>query len=211
MGAVTAPTTPLRPRPAWREPRFLLGLLLVVISVAGVLALVAAADRTEQAFAVRHAVAAGDQLGMHDVRAVRVRLGGADAAYLTSAPPPGTVVTHTIGRGELVPLAALAAASTLQATSVVIAVDRALPAAVEAGASVDVWAAAANDAGAGAARFEAPQVLVPGATVVRVDRDTTLGAGGNVAVEVRVPKSAAAGLLAAISNRAAITLLPAGG
>jgi hypothetical protein len=40
-----------RPRPAWREPRFLLGIVLVVASVAGVAGLLAASDRTAVVFA----------------------------------------------------------------------------------------------------------------------------------------------------------------
>jgi len=208
---VTAPIPRPRPRPTWREPRFLLGLLLVVVAVVGVAGLVTAADHSCEAFAARHVVAAGDPLEPSDLRAVRVRLGSASAAYLTSAPRRGTVVTRTIGRGELLPLGALATAASRSETSVVVAAAGALPAAIDVGATVDVWAAAANTDGVGAAKFDAPEVLIPGATVVRVEHDSGLGAGGGAGVEVRVPTSSAAALLAAIANGAAITLLPAGG
>ncbi|MCL2794601.1 MAG: SAF domain-containing protein [Microbacteriaceae bacterium] len=208
---MTAPAVPLRPRPMWREPRFLLGLLLVIASVAGVAGLLAASERTVQVFAARHALAAGDEVTAADLVGVRVRLGAAQAAYLSSAPEADTVVTRTIAAGELVPVGALGAASAQRQTSVMIAVGGELPASVTAGAAVDVWAAAASGAvGAGAPKFAAPEVLVPRATVVRVVRDTGLGATGGIAVEVRVPKDATAGLLEAIANGSAITLLPAG-
>lgn len=195
----------------WREPRFLLGLLLVIASVAGVAGLLAASERTVQVFAARHALAAGDEVTAVDLVGVRVRLGAAQAAYLSSAPEADTVVTRTIAAGELVPVGALGAASAQRQTSVMIAVGGELPASVTAGAAVDVWAAAASGAvGAGAPKFAAPEVLVPRATVVRVVRDTGLGATGGIAVEVRVPKDATAGLLEAIANGSAITLLPAG-
>lgn len=189
----------------------MLGLLLVVVSTAGVAGLVAAADRTERAFAVRHVVAAGDELTPRDLRVVQVRLGAARGAYLDSVPRPGTVVTRTLARGELVPVGALAAASSGERTSVMIEAERSLPGAVTVGADVDVWAADPSAERSAERRFDAPRVLVPEATVVRIDRGSALGASSGMSVEVRVPKSAAAALLAAIANGAAVTLLPAGG
>jgi hypothetical protein len=200
-----------RPRPTWREPRFLLGLVLVIASVAGVAGLVVASDRTVEVFAARHALAAGDELSSADLVGVRVRLGAAQASYLRSAPEADTVVTRTIAAGELVPVGALGAASAQRQTSVMIALDGELPESVAVGTGVEIWAAAAAaQAGAGGPRFASPQTLVPDATVVRVVRDSGLGASGGVAVEVRVPKDATAGLLEAIANGSAITLVPAG-
>lgn len=207
---MNASPTPPRPRPSWREPRFLLGLVLVLASVAGVSGLLAASDRTVQVYAARHALAAGDAVAAGDLVGVRVRLGSATAAYLTSTPSPDAVVTRTIAAGELVPVGALGAASAQRETSVVIAVDGELPGSVAAGSSVDVWAAAASGNGAGAPKFGAPRVLVPGAAVVRVVRDSGLGATGGVAVEVRVPTDATAELLESIANADDITVLPAG-
>ena len=199
-----------RPRPTWREPRFLLGVVLVLAAVAGVAGLVEASDRTVQVYAARHALAAGDEVAASDLVPVRVRLGKATAAYLSSAPRPDTVVTRTVAAGELVPVGALGTATGQRETSVVISVDGELPAAVDVGGAVDVWAAAASGQSAGVAKFGAPRVLVPGATVVRVVRDSGLGASGGVAVEVRVPKDATAELLESLANGDKISILPAG-
>jgi hypothetical protein len=186
--------------------------MLVIASVAGVAGLVAASDRTVEVYAARHALAAGDAIAADDLVGVRVRLGSAAAAYLSSAPRPDTVVTRTVAAGELVPVGALGAASAQRETSVVISVDGELPAAVDVGSAVDVWSAAATgqSTGAGGPRFAAPRVLVPGGTVVRVVRDSGLGASGGVAVEVRVPKDATAELLESLANGDDISILPAG-
>ncbi|AYG04309.1 hypothetical protein [Gryllotalpicola protaetiae] len=209
---MSSPSPAPRPRPAWREPRFLLGLVLVVASVAGVAGLVAASDRSVEVYAARHALAAGDEVAAGDLVGVRVRLGKTASAYLHAAPQPDTVVTRTIAAGELVPVGALGAASAQRETSVVISVDGELPASVDVGSSVDVWSAEASGAGAGAGapKFKAPRVLVPSGTVVRVVRDSGLGAGGGVAVEVRLPKDSTAELLESLANGDDITVLPAG-
>jgi hypothetical protein len=204
----TPPTVP-RPRPTWREPRFLLGIVLVIASVAGVAGLVVASDRSVEVFAARHALAAGDEVSASDLVGVRVRLGAASSAYLRAAPQSDTVVTRTIAAGELVPVGALGAASAQRRTSVVISVDGELPASIDIGSAVDVWSAAATGEGTGAPKFAAPRVLVPDGTVVRVVRDSGLGATGGVAVEVRVPKDATAELLESLANGDAITVLPA--
>lgn len=209
---MSAPPSPPRPRPGWREPRLLLGAVLVVASVGGVVGLLEASDRTVGVYAARHALAAGDEVAADDLVAVRVRLGRADDSYLSSEPRPGTVVTRTIAAGELVPVGALGAAAALRQTSVVIGAEGELPASVQLGSRVDVWAAEAEQgAGSASSRFGAPRVLVPGATVVRVVRDSGLGATGGVAVEVRVPKDATAGLLESLANGDDVTILPAGG
>jgi len=184
--------------------------VLVVASVAGVVGLVAASDRTVEVYAARHVLAAGDEVAAGDLVGVRVRLGRAAAAYLSSAPRAGTVVTRTVAAGELVPVGALGAASAQRQTSVVISISGELPAAVGVGGAVDVWAAAATGQGVGGPKFAAPRVLVPGGTVVRVVRDSGLGATGGAAVEVRVPKDATAELLEALANGDDISILPAG-
>ncbi|MFC4245248.1 hypothetical protein ACFOYW_17905 [Gryllotalpicola reticulitermitis] len=204
---ITATPVP-RPRPTWREPRFLLGLLLVVVSVVGVAGLVAVSDRSVRAFAARHVLVAGDELTTDDVVPVRVRLGQTGAAYLMSAPRSGAVVTRTVARGELIPLSAVGEASAQTETSVVVALGGALPGAVDAGATVDVWAAAPSAQNGGSLRFDAPSVRVSAATVVRVLRDSGLGAGDAVSVELRVPNDSAAELIEAVTNDFAITLVP---
>jgi hypothetical protein len=207
---MSAATPVPRPRPAWREPRFLLGVVLVVASVAGVAGLVAASDRTALVYAARHALAAGDEVSASDLVGVRVRLGKTASAYLSSAPQPDTVVTRTVAAGELVPVGALGSASARHGTSVVVGVDGELPAAVTVGTPVDVWSAAATAQGSDGPRFKAPRVLVADATVVRVVRDSGLGSSGGVAVEVRVPKAATAQLLDSLANGDDISILPAG-
>ncbi|WP_027479135.1 SAF domain-containing protein [Gryllotalpicola ginsengisoli] len=198
---------PPRPRPVWLEPRFVVGVLLVVASIAGVSTLLALADRTEVVYAARHALAAGDRIDADDIVAVRVRLGSAQASYLAAPPKPGAVVTRTVEKGELVPRGALGTAAGQNTTSVVVEVDGQLPESVDTGRAVDVWAAAAPATGG---TSSPPQVLVSGATVVRLVSDDGLGSSSGVSVEVRIPKESAPSLLEAIANGDVVSVLPAG-
>ncbi len=49
-------------RPSWKDPRLLVGLLLVLASVAGVVFLVGSADRTTEVYAARDGIAVGETL-----------------------------------------------------------------------------------------------------------------------------------------------------
>lgn len=209
MSAADSARAPIR-RGRVDRTRLIAGVGLVVASVIGVGALVTQANRTTVALAARHVLAAGDVLGEDDLLAVHVRLGTSADAYLAAAPAPGSVITRTIEEGELVPRAALQTADAVGTTSVVLAVDGALPASVTAGASVDVWATrAARGAEADAAKDLAPIVLVSGATVVRVVRDDGFAGSRGTAVEVRVPRETTAAVLAAVAAGDAVSVLPA--
>jgi len=192
----------------WFDPRFAIGVLLVAASVAGVVAIVGAADTSLTVYAARGALSPGDRVDADDLVAVDVRLDGAHELYLVPSdlPDDGLVVTRPIGDGELV--AASAVGSTLgeQQTAIVLAVNGELAASVDAGSGVDVWSA--RQAGSGL--FEAPAVIVSAATVVRlVDREGFVVDDGSAAIEVLVPRAQIARVLEAVANDDAISVVPA--
>ena len=97
------PTTPTKTR-FWFDPRFGLGLVLVVASIVGVSVVVAGSDRTVAVYAARVSLAVGDRLDAADLVETDVRLGAAGELYLTPAriPADGLVVTRTVTAGGLV-------------------------------------------------------------------------------------------------------------
>jgi hypothetical protein len=134
------------------------------------------------------------------------------ALYLDGIPAGGLVVVRTVSAGELVPRSALGDAAGLRLTSVVVTVDGQLGAAVGPGSIVDVWAAAVEDG----ERIPTPDVIVPGAVVVRLLASESIVAGRQTtAVEVLVPRDRTARLLEALANGDAMSVvaadLPAGG
>jgi hypothetical protein len=192
------------------DPRFAIGVALVAASVGGVYALVTVSNTTTEVYAARSTLTAGDVIDASDLTVVSVELGSRRENYIAqgSAPHGELVVTRTIEAGELVPASALTTEARSRLTSVVLTVRAPLPSGVRSGAPVDVWSAKALEHEG----FEPPAVLVSGARVARVVTDDGLVSDRrNVSVEVRVPASRTAALLAAVQADDAISLVPAGG
>ena len=66
--------------PSWKDPRLLVGVLLVLASVVGVISLVGSADQTTEVYAARDSIAVGEKLTTDNVVRAKVRLGDTEAA-----------------------------------------------------------------------------------------------------------------------------------
>lgn len=193
-------------RPSWNDPRLLIGMLLVLVSVAGVVLLVGSADRTTEVFAAKDGIAVGERLTAENVVRAKVRLGDTEAHYLTaeSGLSEGMVAVQRIGKDELVPKASLGTIDRLNRKPVAIAVEAALPAQAVAGARVDVWVAQ-PDAKNG---FGEPKMLLPGAEIAEVMAGTTtLGSSKSTVLMVLVPDGQMPALLGAQANDAKIAVV----
>ncbi|GGG49963.1 flagellar protein FlgA [Kocuria dechangensis] len=199
-------------RPAWRDPRLLTGLLLVLLSVAGVVAVVAATNRTDPYLAAARDIEVGQAVTAEDVVAVDVRLQDAGSLYVPAdaAPGPGTVAVQRIAEGQLLPGSALATADRLDRKPVGIPVAHPLPGDARPGSRVDVWVAAPKASGRG---YEAARLLLPAAEIASVEaEETALGAGRGTVVHVLVEDEPMEELVDALGNDARVTLVwnPAG-
>jgi len=192
----------------WFDPRFAIGLLLIVASVAGVVGIVGAADSSVLVYAAREPLAPGDRVDADDLVGTSVRLAGAERLYLVpdDLPDDGLVVTKAVAEGELVPASAVGSTEGERQTSIVVGVSGELAESVEAGSIVDVWSASESTGGV----FEAPVVIVSGATVVRlVDRQGLVVDNDSRSIEVLVPRTDVARVLEAIANDDAVAVVPA--
>ncbi|MCS0500244.1 hypothetical protein [Protaetiibacter mangrovi] len=190
--------------------RLLIGLALVVASVAGVVALVGAVDARTPVYAAAGALSPGDRVDDTDLVVRSVSLDGADGLYLRvgELPDGGLVVVQPVRDGELLPLAALGETAGVRSTALVIELGTSPSSAVQAGATVDVWASPADADGRG---YGAPIVLVADAIIVRVVVDDGLvSSSGGGAVEVLVPRSRVARVLQAQAAGDALAVVPAG-
>lgn len=199
-------------RPTWRDPRLLTGALLVLLSVAGVTAVVAAADRTEPYFAAARDIEVGQTVTEEDLVPVDVRLQDAAPLYLPAdtVPAPGTVATQRVAEGQLLPGSALATADRLDRKPVGIPVAHPLPDDAGPGSRVDVWVAAQKSSGRG---HEPARLLLPAVEIASVEtEETALGAGRGTVVHVLVEDGPMGELVDALGNEARVTLVwnPAG-
>jgi len=196
-----------RRRAPWGDARFLLGILLVVASIAGVWFVVAAARQTAPVYAATHTLTPGERVSADDLQVVQVALGGSASAYLAPSGTglaDGAVATRTVSKGELVPRAAVGDASASDVTTVVVRSSVDVPASLAAGSTVEVWAAPLGDKGL----YGEPRILVPDATVVSVSRDDSMIGGGNASLELVVPRTDVPDVLSAMAGKAALSVVP---
>jgi hypothetical protein len=139
-----APKAQRSRQPGWRNPRLLLGLLLVAASVVVGARLMAAADDTVGVWAVARDLPAGATLESDDVQRRQVRFPDAATAdgYLAASDdlPSAATLNRPVAAGELLPRAAIAAEADrdLVEVPISVAVDD-LPSTVRQGSVVDVW------------------------------------------------------------------------
>jgi hypothetical protein len=191
----------------WIDPRFVVGILLIVASVAGVCLLLASQNRTIAVYVARDTLVQGDRVTADDFEVANVRVPASDRYLAAGGIPGSAVVLRTVDKGELVPSSAVGDATRTALTSVVVTASGPISASVAAGSSVDVWAARSDSD----KDYEPPVVLVDGAVVVAVQHDDSLVADrGSVSVEVRVPAARVASVLQAIADGRTISVVPAG-
>ena len=201
-------SAPSARRRFWFDPRFAIGILLVIASVGGVLAIVSSADASIRVYTARDAIAPGDRIEAGDLVAVSVRIEVPDELYLTpgDVPEEGLVVVRSVGEGELVPASAVGSEAGLRLAPVVITVNGQLADSIAPGAVVDLWAASHEES----TTFGPPSIIVTGATVVRQVESEGLVASGDVSsLELLVPRSKIARVLEAIANEDALSAIPA--
>lgn len=205
-------------RPTWRDPRLLVGVVVVALSVALGSWAVSAAGRTDAVYAAAGVLTPGDVLGEDDLRTVEVRLGGGTQGYLLVSDgfPQDAVVLRTVHPGELVPATALGAGEDLAVRAVAVPVASGLSDRIVAGADVDLWHVPPAPAGTTGAQPDAaagePVPLVQGVTVAQVDDEAgTFVAGGPVTVHVLVAEEDLPAVLAAVAGEGSIAVVPVGG
>jgi hypothetical protein len=207
----TATGTRLK-RPSWKDPRLLVGVLLVLASVIGVISLVGSADKTTDVYAAKDSIAVGEKLSPENVVLAKVRLGETEEHYLTveSGLPEGLVAVQRVGKNQLIPRDSLGKVDALDRKPVTVTIEESLPDQAVAGTRVDVWVAL-PDARNG---FSEPKLLLPGAEIAQVTPGSTaLGSSRNTEVMVLVADNQMPALLGAQANQAKISVVwnPGGG
>lgn len=206
MGVSTVASGARLKKPSWKDPRLLVGILLVLASVAGVISLVGAADQTAEAYTAREAIAVGEKLSVDKLNRVRVRLGDVEQHYLTPAAgvADGLVAVQRIGKDQLVARESLGHLDGLDRKPVGVTIDESLPAQAVAGSRVDVWVALPDDRNG----FSQPTLLLPGAEIAQITTGSTaLGSARSTVVMVLVTDQQMPNLLGAQANKAKISVV----
>jgi len=193
---VTAAALRLR-RPRWRDPRLLIGIVLVLVSVIAGMLLVSRLAATTTVLVARGDVVVGDVLESDDFTTAELRLGEQVARYADSPDdiPDGAVATATVHAGELLPLSAIGQADGVQLRPVVVAVDSAVAASVGPGAQVELWT---TPTGTSTEARATSTLLVEDGVVRSVDEGSSLGMR-SMTIEVLVPADDVPAVLEALA------------
>ena len=215
MAELPKPTAARLRKPSWRDTRLVVGVVLVLLSMAIGARVVAAADDTIPMYAAAASLVPGQPVTQGDVKRVDVQLGANANNYVAADHDiaPGTFALRDVRPGELLPISALGTSADITLKPVSVPVDAGGAAQLAAGSIVDVWVNA-KDPSSATEKYGKPVKTLEAAPVVRTP-DTTGGglggASGTTAVQIMVPEAGVQALIAAIDQGARITLVPVPG
>lgn len=172
MTELPTPIAARLPRPRWLDARLLLGLLLVLMSVAVGAKIFAEADQRVQVWSVTRDLGPRSTLAAGDLSVRSVRLDRATLRYVSAKERlVGLVLTRPVGRDELLPAAAVGRPDTVEQRRVVIEVDRFGATGLAKGRVVDVYSVRDTPSGTDPAK---PDLVL---TAVTVAEDVAAGGG----------------------------------
>lgn len=208
LGQDQNPVQPLpRRKSGFRLPdfRFLIGVLLIGASIAGVFTVLNLANKGIQILTATRTLLPGELVVEGDLQPLTINADRLSADYLLagSIPESGLIATRVIMAGEFVPKSALGSAASESYTSIVIELANKIPGSIGPGSVVDLWSTAKSDS-----EFEPPVVLVGGATIVRVVESEGLVRDQGNNVEILIPRDKVARVLEALSTGAEVAIVP---
>lgn len=193
---------------AWRDPRLLVGVVLVAGS--GLLgATLLAGDATVAVWATRDALAEGEPVRADALVRREVRFSDQSDAdrYLAAADtlPGGATLSRDVGAGELLPRAAIAQDQEAPVVELPLRVAaEAVPATVRTGSVVDVWVTPSPDRAATIDGDAAARLVLSDVRVLAVSRGGgALGAAAERQVIVGLDQAQEPDLAGALAEMAA--------
>lgn len=195
-------------RPAWREPRLLIGLGLVVASVAATTAAVAYGDSTDAYVVAARELQVGQSIGEDDLRRVDLRLEATGESYVSAAQDleAGAVVVDRVAAGQLIPREAVGRAEDIDRRPLGIPLSTPMPAGTGSGDLVDVWVSQRERSGG---QWGAPRQILAGAELAAIEESSgALGSSTEATAQVLVETDQVAPVVEALSGDSRITLVP---
>ncbi|ABY23361.1 conserved hypothetical protein [Renibacterium salmoninarum ATCC 33209] len=210
--AFYSPAAPRLKRPSWRDPRLLIGILLVLVSVAAVVVLVGGADKTVDVYAAKSDIAVGHTINQELLERVKVRLDEVQDHYFLASDifPGNAVAARRIPHGDLVAKSSVDQPQALARNPVAPTLEEKLPIGAKVGSRVDVWVSL-PDAKTGG--FVEPRLLLPGVEISQLDSESNgLGSARTTTVYVLAGKPQLPQILGALASKAKVSVVwnPAG-
>ena len=129
-------------RPGLKDPKFIVGILLVLVSLVGTIAVIQLNNRSTQYYIAKNDIPIGEKISTDKLTPVEANLGSASQNYLTA---------EEVQKGDLTAVRLIPAGEVVSKNSasnnvrenrrlVTVKVDRGLATNLKAGDHVDIWA-----------------------------------------------------------------------
>lgn len=218
MSDLPVPKASRLQKPAWRDSRLVVGLLLVLASVVLGSFVVAHADDRVAMFAAAGPLVPGHKLTEGDLTRVDVQLGAQAARYLSAEQglAPDRYVLREVRAGELVPASSVGSHGDIEVQPLTLLVDAGSVASLEVGSQVDVYVNPADpDEAAGGKHFTGPELALQAVSVSGLPRASGgLGGGslsGDRPVQVMAPTDRIKDIIGKVDLGARVTVVPVAG
>lgn len=189
------------------DPKFLIGILLIVISIALTSILVAKAKGGATYYELLRNIPAGQKITATDLRQVSARL--ESDAYLPSGKlPEGAIAIRSLTAGELLPKAAISKEKDQKRRQLVVKVSPQIPSTIQEGSHVELWVVPdqQHQQESTKATVIATDVVVFGIP----ESDSRLGTERQQTAEISVPASEVGKILQYTNDQYQLVLVPKG-
>lgn len=195
-------------RAFWSDLRFLIGIALVILSIVGVWVIVSSARDTTPVLQATRTIAQGEALASDDFRVVEVSLGAVIDGYLAPQDlEAGMIAARTVEDGELLPAVAASDAGSSRTTNIVVESSVGIPERIGPGTPVELWYSPPTGEHD---EFDAPRILAADVVVASIPETDGMLAQRSTAVELVIDRADVADVLAAITDGAALSIVPLG-
>lgn len=194
--------------PGWRDPKLLIGIVLVALAVTGVVGLVQSSDQRQGYWTAQRDLQPGATVTAEDFTVVRANLSDIEGQYWSSEEqlPDEFYVSATMMQGELLARRQLTASDPHGRQQVGLQVSANMPASIRSGTRVDVWVSNPDEAGRG---YSAPERIIENAEVADINKDTSAFASSDTnTVYLMLEPGSVREVLGAQVNDAKISLVP---
>ncbi|WP_070622401.1 hypothetical protein [Winkia neuii] len=177
-----------------RDPRLLAGIVLIIGSTLAGWFIIDRSSGGPAMVAAKTDLAAGAVLNKSNTMVVD-GLGAKSDIYLQAADLKGNrPLARPVGKGEVVPKAALTSPDSVKSRPLVVAAGSPLPASVKTGDQIELWEVANSETG----QAHEPALMCVASLVAATEEERAFSEG--VRLEVRVPNESVSRVLAAQGN-----------
>ena len=195
-------------RPVWRDPRFIIGFIMIFVSIVAVSGLVSQARAGTQLYYVTQDIAPGESLTTKNTAITNARI-DTDVYLRADEELAGRTVPRALRAGELIPrhFAQADAESTMR--TFVITVGDGLPEDTHVGTELELWFT--PNARLGAEATQTPQSVTHKVYLVKIIGNTgTIGSSAGTRIEVRSNSDGIQQILAYAQGNGTLSAVPVG-